>query len=207
MNRTLLLVLASACGLLVLAGASQEPSRIDGRRPSDPATTTGVASGLNQPVEVRVPAPDAKPSSAQLPAAPRYSLPWYSVNSGGETRLPGTTFDLGLTAGEATAGFVTGTRFDMGFGFWYGAASAACPIEMSGDVNINGIISASDIIVLVNYVFKAGPEPLPCLANGDVNCNGLVSSSDIITLVISVFKAGPPPCNICDLIPSVWSCP
>ena len=126
--------------------------------------------------------------SAAGAGAPAFELDWMSVNGGGATQAAGSSFELGL-------------------GYWYGAAGAACPIAMSGDVNINGAISASDIIVLVNYVFKAGPAPLPCLANGDVNCNGAVSSSDIITLVISVFKAGPPPCNVCDLIPAVWSCP
>jgi len=83
----------------------------------------------------------------------------------------------------------------------------SCSITLTGDVNINGAISSSDIITLVNYVFKAGPTPLPCLAAGDVNCNGAVSSSDIIYIVNRVFKAGPEPCDACSLIPGTWSCP
>jgi len=72
-----------------------------------------------------------------------------------------------------------------------------CAIEVDGDVNINGSVTSSDVIVLVNYVFKGGNDPDPCTANGDVNCNGTVTSSDIIYEVNYVFKSGPAPCDIC----------
>jgi len=39
-------------------------------------------------------------------------------------------------------------RLQTRSGFWYGAASAACPIAMSGDVNLSTTITSSDIIVL-----------------------------------------------------------
>ena len=155
----------------------------------------------------REPAPLNSASPAVTTDAPMYYLNWHSVNGGGATNVVGTNFRMGLSVGQSAAGWVSGTNYKLGVGFWYGAASAACPIAMSGDVNLSTTITSSDIIVLVNYVFKGGAAPLPCAANGDVNCNGAVSSSDIITLVISVFKAGPPPCNVCDLIPAVWSCP
>jgi hypothetical protein len=73
-----------------------------------------------------------------------------------------------------------------------------CPITLDGDVNNNGSVTSSDVIVLVNYVFKGGDEPEPCTANGDVNCNGAVTSADIIYLVNYVFKGGDPPCDICN---------
>jgi hypothetical protein len=63
-----------------------------------------------------------------------------------------------------------------------------------GDVNDNGAITSSDVIYLVNYVFKAGPVPVPVEQAGDVNCNGAISSADIIYLVNYVFKGGPAPC-------------
>jgi hypothetical protein len=82
-----------------------------------------------------------------------------------------------------------------------------CRVAMTGDVNINGARSTSDIIYLVNFIFKAGPAPLPCPATADVNCSGTIVSSDIIYLVNSVLKGGPPPCDICDSIPGTWNCP
>lgn len=83
-----------------------------------------------------------------------------------------------------------------------------CLVELTGDVNVSSNVSSADIIYLVNFVFKAGPAPLPCPAAGDVNCSGgAVSSADAIYLVNSVFKAGPPPCDVCTLVPATWTCP
>jgi hypothetical protein len=64
-----------------------------------------------------------------------------------------------------------------------------------GDTNDNGEITASDIIYLVNYVFKAGPDPLPVWRSGDANCDGSVTGADVIVLVNFVFKGGPTPCS------------
>jgi len=83
-----------------------------------------------------------------------------------------------------------------------------CPVENTGDVNVDGVITSADIIYLVGYVFKGGPPPKPCAAAGDVNCDGVVTSADIIYLVGYVFKGGPPPCDVCTLIATgVWTCP
>jgi hypothetical protein len=62
-----------------------------------------------------------------------------------------------------------------------------------GDVNVSGTINSSDIIYLVNFVFKGGPAPGCNPAVGDVNCNGVTNSADIIYLVNYVFKGGPAP--------------
>lgn len=62
-----------------------------------------------------------------------------------------------------------------------------------GDANLDGAINASDIIYLVNYVFKGGPPPVPEAAAGDVNCDLTVTSSDIVFLVNYVFRGGPQP--------------
>lgn len=70
----------------------------------------------------------------------------------------------------------------------------ACCNGNRGDVNSTGVINSSDIIYLVNYVFKGGPEPLPVSEVGDVNCSGVVNSSDVIYLVNYVFKGGLAPC-------------
>jgi hypothetical protein len=85
--------------------------------------------------------------------------------------------------------------------------SAPCAVTLTGDVNANASITSADIIYLVNYVFKAGAPPLPCVATGDVNCSSTVTSADVIVLVGFVFKAGVPPCDACTLIPSVYTCP
>jgi hypothetical protein len=65
---------------------------------------------------------------------------------------------------------------------------------INGDVNATGDITSSDIIYLVNFVFKGGPIPACNGASGDVECSGAITSSDIIYLVNYVFKGGTPPC-------------
>ncbi len=71
------------------------------------------------------------------------------------------------------------------------------PLQQSikaGDANAsNGTPNLSDIIYLVNYVFKGGPAPSPT-CRGDANgSGGSANLSDIIYLVNYVFKGGPAP--------------
>jgi hypothetical protein len=80
-------------------------------------------------------------------------------------------------------------------------------VAMTGDVNTNGSITSADIIYLVNYVFKGGALPMPCIPSGDVNCSGTVTSADIIYLVNYVFKGGTLPCNVCFTFGLGWKCP
>ena len=75
--------------------------------------------------------------------------------------------------------------------------SNICPIEVPGDVNLTGDLTSADIISLVNYVFKSGPDPLPCATSGDVNCSGSITSADVIHMVNHVFKGGIEPCHQC----------
>jgi uncharacterized protein (DUF362 family) len=81
-------------------------------------------------------------------------------------------------------------------------------IFKAGDQNMDGVVTSSDVIYLVNYVFKGGSTPLPCRAAGDLNCDGVVTSSDIIYIVNFVFKGGAAPCDLGTLIEhGTWSCP
>jgi parallel beta-helix repeat protein len=61
-----------------------------------------------------------------------------------------------------------------------------------GDANSDGKVSLSDIVYLINYLFKFGPAPGPA-QSGDANCDGKVSLSDIVYLINYLFKFGPPP--------------
>jgi immune inhibitor A len=63
---------------------------------------------------------------------------------------------------------------------------------LSGDTNGDGLTTAADVVIMVNFVFKSGPPPDP-VAVADVNANCAVTSSDIIYLVNYVFKSGPAP--------------
>jgi hypothetical protein len=65
---------------------------------------------------------------------------------------------------------------------------------LRGDSNGDGVIDLADAVYLLNYLFKAGPEPDPYLA-GDADCDGVVNLDDVIHLLNYLFKNGPPPCE------------
>jgi len=65
---------------------------------------------------------------------------------------------------------------------------------LRGDANRDGKVTVSDVVFLVNYLFKGGSAPLPFLA-GDANCDTKVTVSDVVYLVNYLFKGGPKPCS------------
>jgi len=62
-----------------------------------------------------------------------------------------------------------------------------------GDVSGDGEINISDIVFLLNYLYKDGPAPNP-VEMGDVNCDGEVEIGDVVYLINYLYKEGPPPC-------------
>ncbi len=62
-----------------------------------------------------------------------------------------------------------------------------------GDVTGDGLVNASDVIFLINYLFRSGSPPDP-LEIGDVNCDGEVNGSDVVYLINYLYQGGPPPC-------------
>jgi subtilisin family serine protease len=74
------------------------------------------------------------------------------------------------------------------------AVSAWAPA--AGDVNGSGQITSSDIIYLINYLFKSGPPPVTLnAADADGSC--AIAAADVIYLVNYVFKGAAPPLPGC----------
>ena len=61
-----------------------------------------------------------------------------------------------------------------------------------GDANGDRTVTVADVIYLINYLFKGGPEPQPVQA-GDADCNGVPNVSDVVYLINYLFKGGPQP--------------
>jgi non-lysosomal glucosylceramidase len=61
-----------------------------------------------------------------------------------------------------------------------------------GDVNSDGMIDLSDVIYLLNYLYKNGPPPV-VLEAADCNCDGTVDIGDVVYLLNYLFKNGPQP--------------
>ena len=76
------------------------------------------------------------------------------------------------------------------------------PEYLHGDVNRDGKKSVSDVVFLINYLFKGGPAPDP-VDLGDANfCEqnppvqpGQPTVADVVSLVNYLFKGGVAPCS------------
>ncbi len=64
---------------------------------------------------------------------------------------------------------------------------------ISGDADNGGVITISDAVYLINYIFSGGPAPCPP-RNGDADCSGAVTISDAVYLINYIFAGGPAPC-------------
>jgi len=95
---------------------------------------------------------------------------------------------LGVTGG------ITLYFFDLN---WNLLHHRTCEVRItlnSGDLNSDCIVDLGDILSLVSYLYKGGPEPDPYRA-GDVNCDCLLDLGDILYLVSYLYKGGPPPAS------------
>ncbi len=67
---------------------------------------------------------------------------------------------------------------------------------LCGDADGNTIVTISDAVYLINYIFAGGPAPNPDLS-GDADCSGFVTISDAVYLINFIFAGGPAPCAAC----------
>ena len=75
------------------------------------------------------------------------------------------------------------------------------PSGKEGDVNGDGKINTADVIFMINFLFKNGPEPNPPPA-GDINGDCVTTVSDIVYLINYLFRGGAAPkirCNPGDI--------
>jgi hypothetical protein len=66
---------------------------------------------------------------------------------------------------------------------------------LCGDVNSDAEVSVSDVVYLINYLFKGGPVPqcAPMISCADANGDESVTVSDAVYLINYLFKGGPIP--------------
>jgi hypothetical protein len=99
------------------------------------------------------------------------------------------------------SGYVYVTGDSSQFGSDYLTIKYDTLLFLRGDANCDGTVSVSDVVYLINYLFKGGPwcwcdsvDPLDCHKGpGDANCDGTVSVSDVVYLINYLFKGGSPP--------------
>ena len=65
---------------------------------------------------------------------------------------------------------------------------------LTGDVTGDELINVSDVIFLINYLYKEGPVPSPEVL-ADVNCDDEIDVGDVIYLVNYLYQEGTEPCS------------
>ncbi|PKK83609.1 MAG: hypothetical protein CVT49_07585 [candidate division Zixibacteria bacterium HGW-Zixibacteria-1] len=86
--------------------------------------------------------------------------------------------------------------FDVAYGNGLASAFRALLAISRGDVNCSGSLNILDIIYIINYVYKGGPEPIPDVLMADANCDGVINLMDSDFLIDYLYRGGPAP-QIC----------
>lgn len=64
-----------------------------------------------------------------------------------------------------------------------------------GDADGDTSLGLGDVVYLLNYIFRGGPEPQPRIEGGDVNLDTKVDIVDVVYLINYMFRMGPAPCS------------
>lgn len=67
-----------------------------------------------------------------------------------------------------------------------------CCIGMRGNVDLVGIIDISDLVYLIDYQFRNGPEP-ECFDAANIDGEGVIEVTDAVYFIDYQFRNGPPP--------------
>jgi hypothetical protein len=161
----------------------------------NPTVTTRDQKPTTEKNQVKSGEAQIKSSSTVYPKS--YQLRRKVISSGSGKRSS-TKYKLAGMVGEPVVGEGKSESFIMSSGFIKGLKITFPEEYLRGDPNGDRKITVSDVVYLINYLFKGGLPPLclppPFLACGDANCDGKVSVSDVVYLINYLFKGGPPPC-------------
>ncbi len=158
--------------LIICLGVSAWADKKSNTTKSEPAPITNT-----------IPRQEATPTA--------YEIPWTSINGGGELASTSTNYKIRASTAQSVIGESQSANYKMGIGFWYGTGLFCT--SKSGDVNGSGTWTLTDIVGLVNIVFKGATKPTP-LCRADANgTGGNPTITDVIYLVNKVFKGGPNP--------------
>ncbi len=67
-------------------------------------------------------------------------------------------------------------------------------VLVPGDFDVDGIVSVSDAVSLINYIFAGGAAPSNLMI-GDADCSQLITISDAVYMIQYIFAGGAAPCT------------
>jgi hypothetical protein len=79
-----------------------------------------------------------------------------------------------------------------------------CPAFLRGDTNADGLINLTDVLLVLNHLFKGGAPP-GCLLAADADDDGSFNLTDAVYLLDHLFRGGsqpPPPFTRCGADPT-----
>ena len=126
----------------------------------------------------------AGPHVAGVVALMRQANPDLDVDSIKQI-LMNTAVDLGVPGEENIYGWGLIDAYEA-------VLAAQQSTYVAGDATGNGLVDGSDIVYLINYLYKSGPPPDPLTA-GDPTADCTVDGSDWTYLINYLYKGGPPP--------------
>ncbi|MGB5106959.1 MAG: dockerin type I repeat-containing protein [Candidatus Zixiibacteriota bacterium] len=111
------------------------------------------------------------------------------VGSAASGRSSSGTLRLESVLGQV----VSGSAGRLTSGFYSGQV---IPSYLAGDVDGDGMITISDAVFLINFIF-AGGQPPQNPASADADCNDIVTISDAVFMINYIFSGGaaPQPCG------------
>jgi hypothetical protein len=68
------------------------------------------------------------------------------------------------------------------------------PYSMKGDCNFDGVLTPTDAVLEMNWVFVGSPTPLPSPTVADVNCDGQYTGADVVLEMNRIYVGNPFPC-------------
>jgi hypothetical protein len=99
-------------------------------------------------------------------------------------------------------------EFDLDFGRFYDRQYQEVPFKYNqgelllfwsvhGDANNDSLVTAGDVVFLLDYLYSGGPPP--CIPeSGDPNNDCIITAGDVVWLLSYLFRGGPPP------LPGCW---
>lgn len=96
------------------------------------------------------------------------------------------------TADEMGNVYVTGWSYRNGQYDMMTVKFAPLP-AIKGDLNLDGVLTLADVVLMLNSAFKGDPFPAAPSA-GDFNCDGVITAADVVIMLQIFFASAPAPC-------------
>lgn len=128
---------------------------------------------------------------------------WISINHGGATEVSAGNLKLGISIAQPVAGYVEAGNYQLGLGYWYGAAAGGtgtCDCPDQADLDQDDDRDNVDLNIMITIMFFNGDSQqspnCPAVAI-DFNCDGTPDNVDLNWMIDHLFSNGPDPCNPC----------